>query len=166
VGAQRQNLAERFVVQLRWLKLIVTRFFWWLAAAQTRRVARSTHPVWHAAASASAAAASNVLVQITARPLSPKRRLHSAALALAHHRLHTAFVPHFQQAVDDASLGQLYGVLREHVEASRRLQDVLRQDALDLEVLKREAGAPGGVGVGGGGNGGNGGGGQGDAMRV
>jgi uncharacterized membrane protein YgcG len=80
---------------------------------------------------------------------------------------------HSQQAVDDASLGQLYGVLREHVEASRRLQDVLRQDALDLEVLKREAAAPGGGGGGGGGNGnggnGNGGGqggGGGDAQRI
>jgi hypothetical protein len=76
--------------------------------------------------------------------------------------------PSFSSRLDDASLGQLYGVLREHAESIRRLQDVLWQDELDLEVLKREVAAPGGGGGGGGnGNGGGqGGGGGGDAQRI
>lgn len=42
------------------------------------------------------------------------------------------------QDLDPSSAGRLFGVLKEAAEAVRRLQEVLRNDALDVEIMRRE----------------------------
>lgn len=38
--------------------------------------------------------------------------------------------------LDEASLGQLFAVLKEHVEGLKQLQEVLRRDVLDVEIMR------------------------------
>lgn len=40
--------------------------------------------------------------------------------------------------LDAQSAQRLFGVLKEHADAVKRLQEVLRSDALDVEVMRRE----------------------------
>lgn len=42
--------------------------------------------------------------------------------------------------LDDKALLQLFGVLRDHVDGVKQLQDVLKRDALDLVIMKRLSG--------------------------
>eukprot|EP00877_Chromochloris_zofingiensis_P003356 jgi/Chrzof1/13020/Cz07g16200.t1 len=42
--------------------------------------------------------------------------------------------------LDDKSLEQLYSVLKEHVEAVRQLQELLRRDILDVEIMEESSG--------------------------
>ncbi|GBF92146.1 nuclear pore complex [Raphidocelis subcapitata] len=54
------------------------------------------------------------------------------------------------QALDDASMSALYVVLQDHADALARLQEVLRRDVLDVEVMKggpRDQTAPAGLGI-------------------
>ncbi|KAG2484249.1 hypothetical protein HYH03_016894 [Edaphochlamys debaryana] len=52
--------------------------------------------------------------------------------------------------LDERSQAQLFGVLRDHAEAVRQLQAVLKADELDAEVLRRLTAGPGQGGQGGG----------------
>ncbi|KIZ04986.1 hypothetical protein MNEG_2973 [Monoraphidium neglectum] len=54
------------------------------------------------------------------------------------------------QALDEASMGQLFAVLKDHADALQRLQEVLRRDVLDASVLRggsRDQTAPAGLGM-------------------
>lgn len=52
-------------------------------------------------------------------------------------------------SLDERSQARLVGVLRDHGEATRQLQELLKRDELDLEVLKRLAAGANGGGPGG-----------------
>ncbi len=52
--------------------------------------------------------------------------------------------------LDEASMAQLFVVLKEHADALQRLQEVLRRDVLDVEVMRgggRDQTAPAGLGM-------------------
>jgi hypothetical protein len=49
--------------------------------------------------------------------------------------------------LDERSMQQLFSVLREHMEGVKQLQDVLRRDVRDVEVMRPQSLSNGGVDV-------------------
>ena len=44
------------------------------------------------------------------------------------------------QQLDGKSMQQLFAVLKEHAEGVRQLQEVLKRDQLDVQIMKQQAG--------------------------